>query len=94
MAACFTQPSDILTKPGRTNAFNGFLLEALLSITQQETVDAASRNPDPQAIAPPRPGNSATLRPPMVISAGSWFTILGSNLNRRLGAGGERRLTA
>jgi uncharacterized protein (TIGR03437 family) len=30
----------------------------------------------------------------MVISAGSWFTILGSNLNSRLGAGSERRLTA
>jgi uncharacterized protein (TIGR03437 family) len=30
----------------------------------------------------------------MVISAGSWFIILGSNLNGRLGAAGERRLTA
>lgn len=52
------------------------------------------RNPDPPDIEPRGPDNGATLRPPMVISAGSWFTILGSNLNSRLGAGGERRLTA
>jgi hypothetical protein len=46
--------------------------------------DAAPRNPDPPAIAPQGRGNGATLRPPMVISAGSWLTILGSNLKRRL----------
>ena len=52
------------------------------------------RNPDPPDIEPQGPDNGATLRPPMLISAVSWFTILGSNLNSRLGAGGERRLTA
>lgn len=60
--------------------FQRLLVGALLWITRQVDGDAAPRNPDPPAIAPQGVGNSATLRPPMVISAGSWFTIFGTNL--------------
>lgn len=60
--------------------FQRILLGALLWISRQVQGDAMPRNPDPPALETEGVGNSATLQPPMVISAGSWFSIFGTNL--------------
>lgn len=60
--------------------FQRILLNALLWITRQLDGDATPRIPPPPAITPDGAGNSASLRPRMTISAGSWLTIFGTDL--------------
>ncbi len=64
----------------RDPRFQQLLWGGLLWVTRQVDGDARPRDPPAPLVPPNAVANSASFQPPMVISAGSWFTIFGSNL--------------